>query len=83
MSRRKSGRNHRAPATFMHVVCVVELLVGVAVIGAFTRVGAWVAAGWLALIVLNLVASGHLVRREILEDLVRQSPKTERIMARR
>ncbi len=48
-----------APATFMHVVGVVEVLVGIAVIGAFTRVGAWVAVAWLALIALNLVASGH------------------------
>jgi uncharacterized membrane protein YphA (DoxX/SURF4 family) len=50
-----------SPAAFMHAAGVVEIAVGLAILAGFTRSGGYVAAAWLAGIVLNLVASGaHL-----------------------
>ncbi len=48
-----------SPATFLHAVGVVEIAVGVLVLFAATRVGAWLAAAWLACIALQIVASGQ------------------------
>lgn len=48
-----------APATFMHLAGIVEVLVGLTILSAFTRIGAWVATIWLGLIALNLISSGH------------------------
>jgi hypothetical protein len=45
---------------FMSFVGVVEMAVGVLVLTRWTRLGAWLAAGWLVLIALNLVALGAL-----------------------
>jgi uncharacterized membrane protein YphA (DoxX/SURF4 family) len=45
--------------TFMHVVGVVEIVVGVAILTRWTRLGAYVAAAWLALIAVNLISAGH------------------------
>jgi uncharacterized membrane protein YphA (DoxX/SURF4 family) len=46
-------------ATFMHVIGVVEMAVGAALLAGFTRIGAYVAALWLVAIALNLVTTGR------------------------
>ena len=48
-----------SPAAFMHAVGVVEIAVGVLVLFAATRLGAWLAAAWLACIAVNILTSGH------------------------
>jgi uncharacterized membrane protein YphA (DoxX/SURF4 family) len=48
-----------SPAAFMHAVGVVEIAVGLLVLFAATRLGAWLAAAWLACIALNILASGQ------------------------
>ena len=45
-------------ATAMHVVGLVEIAVGLALLGPWTRWAAWVAAAWLLAIAINLVATG-------------------------
>lgn len=47
-----------SPETLMHVVGIVEMAVGVAILTAWTRLGAYVAAAWLIAIALNLVSTG-------------------------
>ena len=47
-----------APATFMRAVGVVEMVVGIAILTRWTRLGAYVAAAWLVGIALNLVTMG-------------------------
>jgi hypothetical protein len=47
-----------APATFMSVVGVVEMCVGIAILGRWTRVGAYLAMVWLLAIAANLVVGG-------------------------
>jgi uncharacterized membrane protein YphA (DoxX/SURF4 family) len=50
-----------SPAAFMRVAGVVEIVVGVTILAGYTRIGGYVAAAWLAGIVLNLLTSGaHL-----------------------
>jgi len=44
--------------TFMHVVGVVEMIVGLAILTRWTRLGAWVAMVWLVAIAINLVTTG-------------------------
>jgi len=44
--------------TFMHVVGVIEMIVGLAILTKWTRVGAYVASAWLVVIALNLVSTG-------------------------
>jgi hypothetical protein len=46
------------PATFMRVVGVIEIVVGLAILTVATRVGAWVAMVWLIGIAVNLAMSG-------------------------
>jgi uncharacterized membrane protein YphA (DoxX/SURF4 family) len=48
-----------APAAFMRVVGVVEIVVGAAILLGYARVFGWVAMAWLAAIALQLVTSGH------------------------
>lgn len=48
-----------APSTFMHLVGVVEIVVGILVLFAATRIGAYVAAAWLLCIALNILTSGQ------------------------
>jgi uncharacterized membrane protein YphA (DoxX/SURF4 family) len=43
---------------FMHVVGIVEMVVGLAILTRWTRVGAYVASVWLLLIAVNLLTSG-------------------------
>ena len=47
-------------ATFMGAIGVVEMAVGVLVLSRFTRLGAYLAAGWLTLIALQLLLVGIL-----------------------
>jgi uncharacterized membrane protein YphA (DoxX/SURF4 family) len=44
--------------TLMHMVGVIEMLVGLAILTKWTRVGAYVCSAWLVLIALNLVSAG-------------------------
>jgi uncharacterized membrane protein YphA (DoxX/SURF4 family) len=46
--------------TLMHLVGVVEIAVGVAVLTRWTRLGSYVAAVWLVCIALNLLSAGYL-----------------------
>jgi uncharacterized membrane protein YphA (DoxX/SURF4 family) len=46
-------------ATFMALVGVIEIAVGVAILIGFTRIGAYVASAWLLGVALNLVAAGY------------------------
>lgn len=47
-----------APGTFMRAVGVVEMIVGIAILTRWTRLGAYVAAAWLVCIALNLITMG-------------------------
>lgn len=47
------------PATFMHVVGVVEILAGILVLTRFTRIGSYVVMAWLIGISLNLLTTGR------------------------
>ena len=44
--------------TFMHVVGIVEMIVGLAILTRWTRLGSYVAAAWLVAISINLVTTG-------------------------
>jgi hypothetical protein len=46
------------PATFMRIAGVVEIAVGLAILGGLTRVGGYVMMAWLLAIALNLVSTG-------------------------
>ena len=43
-------------STFMHIVGVIEMLVGLAILTKWTRLGSYVASVWLLLIAINLVS---------------------------
>jgi uncharacterized membrane protein YphA (DoxX/SURF4 family) len=47
-----------APGTFMRAAGVVEMIVGIAILTRWTRLGAYVAAAWLVGIALNLITMG-------------------------
>ena len=47
-----------SPATFMHAIGVIEMVVGVAILTKWTRLGAYIASAWLVAIALSLVAMG-------------------------
>jgi hypothetical protein len=42
----------------MHVIGVIEIAVGISILGSWTMLGSLVAAAWLIAIALNLVAAG-------------------------
>lgn len=44
--------------TFMRVVGVIEIAVGILILTRWTRLGAYIASAWLVLIALNLLISG-------------------------
>jgi len=44
--------------TFMYIVGVIEMVVGLAILAKWTRLGAYVASLWLLLIAVNLAATG-------------------------
>ncbi|HET8540266.1 MAG TPA: DoxX family protein [Anaeromyxobacter sp.] len=48
-----------SPATFMGVVGIVEIAVGIGVLAGYARVFGWIAAAWLAAIALNLLTTGR------------------------
>jgi uncharacterized membrane protein YphA (DoxX/SURF4 family) len=50
-----------SPATFMGLVGIVEIGVGLGVLAGFARVFGWIAAGWLAAIALNLLLAGRFL----------------------
>jgi uncharacterized membrane protein YphA (DoxX/SURF4 family) len=49
---------HVQPATFMHIVGVIEIIAGVLVLTRFTRYAAYIVMAWLIGIALNLVTQG-------------------------
>jgi uncharacterized membrane protein YphA (DoxX/SURF4 family) len=48
-------------SAFMRAAGVVEILVGLMILTRWTRLGAYVASAWLALIALNLLSTGHFL----------------------
>jgi hypothetical protein len=44
--------------TFMHIVGVIEMIVGLAILTKWTRLGSYVASAWLVAIAINLVSTG-------------------------
>lgn len=44
--------------TFMAIVGVIELAVGITILAGLTRIGAYVASGWLLAVAVNLVLAG-------------------------
>jgi hypothetical protein len=42
----------------MHIVGVIEMIVGLAILTKWTRVGAYVASAWLLAIAISLVSTG-------------------------
>jgi uncharacterized membrane protein YphA (DoxX/SURF4 family) len=46
-------------SSFMHIVGVIEMIVGAAILAGVTRFGGYVAAAWLTGIAINLVTTGH------------------------
>lgn len=49
-----------SPAAFMHAVGVIEIAVGIAILGAAPVIGAYVASGWLLLVAGNLLLGGYI-----------------------
>jgi hypothetical protein len=48
-------------ATFMRVVGVIEMAVGLAILTRWTRIGSYAAAAWLLAIAANLLAGGQFL----------------------
>jgi hypothetical protein len=48
-----------APSAFMHLVGVIEMVVGAVILAGFTQLGGYVAAVWLLCIAVNLVTTGR------------------------
>ena len=47
-----------SPATFMHIVGVIEILAGIIVLTRFTKFGAYLVMAWLIGIAINLITTG-------------------------
>ena len=47
-----------SPGTFMALVGIVEICVGIGVLAGYARLFGWVAAGWLLAIAVNLILAG-------------------------
>ncbi len=45
-------------ATFMHIVGLIEMVVGLAILTRWTRLGSYVASAWLLVIAISLVSAG-------------------------
>jgi uncharacterized membrane protein YphA (DoxX/SURF4 family) len=45
--------------TFMHIVGVIEMVVGLMILTRWTRIGSYIAMLWLVLISLNLISTGR------------------------
>ena len=50
-----------SPATFMHIVGVIEIIAGLVVLSHFTKLGAYVVTAWLVAIALNLFTMGRFL----------------------
>jgi uncharacterized membrane protein YphA (DoxX/SURF4 family) len=50
-----------SPATFMHIVGVIEIVAGMLVLTKLTRFAAYLVSAWLVAIALNLVSTGHFL----------------------
>ena len=50
-----------SPATFMHIVGVIEIIAGLVVLSHFTKIGAYVVTAWLVAIALNLLTMGRFL----------------------
>jgi hypothetical protein len=48
-----------SPTSFMHVIGVVEMLVGAVILAGYTQLGGYVAAIWLGGIAVNLLMTGR------------------------
>ena len=46
-------------SSFMHIIGVVEMVVGGVILAGYTQLGGYVAAAWLLGIAVNLVTTGH------------------------
>lgn len=46
------------PATFMHIVGVVEIIAGIIVLSRWTKIGAYMVMAWLLAICVNLLTTG-------------------------
>jgi hypothetical protein len=44
--------------TLMHIVGVIEMIVGLAILTKWTRLGSYIASLWLVMIAINLVSTG-------------------------
>jgi hypothetical protein len=42
----------------MHLVGIIEMIVGLAILTRWTRIGSYIASAWLVLIAVNLLTSG-------------------------
>jgi uncharacterized membrane protein YphA (DoxX/SURF4 family) len=47
-----------SPESFMHIVGIIEMIVGLAILTRWTRIGSYVAMVWLILIAINLISTG-------------------------
>jgi hypothetical protein len=47
--------------TFMHIVGVIEMIVGLAILTRWTRLGSYVAMLWLIAIAVNLISTGSFL----------------------
>ena len=47
-----------SPATFMHIVGIVEVIAGLIVLSRWTRIGSYVVMAWLLGIAVNLLTAG-------------------------
>src|SRR5215475_7115616 len=47
-----------SPATFMHIVGVIEIVAGIIVLTRFTKFGAYLVMAWLLGIAINLLTTG-------------------------
>ena len=50
-----------SPATFMHIVGIIEIIAGVVVLSQLTKIGAYVVTAWLVAIALNLLMMGKFL----------------------
>jgi uncharacterized membrane protein YphA (DoxX/SURF4 family) len=48
-----------SPLTFMYIVGIIEILVGIIILIGYTRIGAYIASIWLLLIAINLIEAGY------------------------
>jgi hypothetical protein len=48
-----------SPGTFMALVGIIEIAVGIGVLAGWARIFGWVAAGWLLALAVNLLLTGR------------------------